>query len=213
MTELADSQEALLLKLKQKGPQTAKALAELLNITTMGVRQHLKSLSEKAYVEQIEETKQLRGRPVKPWKLSKKGHQFFPDSHSQATLELIASVREVFGEPGLDQLINQRTATTLEQYRQELASSIGLAERIKSLSQIREREGYMSEVKKNGKGKWLLIENHCPICAAAESCQGFCRSELEVFQALFENIALVERIEHILLGARRCAYKITSIEK
>jgi predicted ArsR family transcriptional regulator len=41
----------------------------------------------------------------------------------------------------------------------------------------------MAEVKTQADGSCLLIENHCPICAAAEACQGFCRSELEVFQA------------------------------
>lgn len=213
MTKLADSQEALLLKLKQKGPQTAKVLAELLNITTMGVRQHLSALSEKGYIEQLKETSQQRGRPVKPWKLSQKGHQFFPDSHSQITVELVDSVREVFGEPGLDQIIDKRTETTFKLYQQELALKNSLDDQIKALSGIREREGYMSEVKKDGNNEWLLIENHCPICAAAESCQGFCRSELEVFQLLFENTAKVERVEHILHGSRRCAYTITGYEK
>ena len=57
-------------------------------------------------------------------------------------------------------------------------------------------------------GSYLLLENHCPICAAAEACQGFCRSELLLFRALLAP-ATVERTEHILDGARRCAYRVT----
>lgn len=53
----------------------------------------------------------------------------------------------------------------------------------------------------------MLVENHCPICAAATACAGFCRSELETFRAVLS--AEVERSEHILAGARRCAYRIT----
>ena len=56
-------------------------------------------------------------------------------------------------------------------------------------------------------GAYMLVENHCPICAAATACAGFCRSELETFRAALG--AEVERSEHILLGARRCAYRIT----
>lgn len=46
------------------------------------------------------------------------------------------------------------------------------------------------------------------ICAAATSCQGFCRSELSMFRDLLGPEADVERTEHLLQGARRCAYLI-----
>jgi predicted ArsR family transcriptional regulator len=52
------------------------------------------------------------------------------------------------------------------------------------------------------------VENHCPICAAARACQGFCRSELALFEMLLAP-ARVVRVEHLLEGARRCAYRIT----
>ncbi|MGE8096813.1 hypothetical protein [Pseudomonas fluorescens] len=55
----------------------------------------------------------------------------------------------------------------------------------------------------------MLIENHCPICAAATACQGFCRAELNVFEQVLQ--ARVERVEHILMNARRCAYRITPV--
>jgi predicted ArsR family transcriptional regulator len=57
-------------------------------------------------------------------------------------------------------------------------------------------------------GSYLLSENHCPICAAARLCQGFCRSELAVFRSALGPSVTVERAEHILAGARRCAYRI-----
>jgi predicted ArsR family transcriptional regulator len=59
-----------------------------------------------------------------------------------------------------------------------------------------------------GDGRFLLIENHCPICAAAKTCQGFCRSELELFQAAFGADMSVTRQEHLLSGGRRCVYRI-----
>jgi predicted ArsR family transcriptional regulator len=50
----------------------------------------------------------------------------------------------------------------------------------------------MAEWKKEGK-EYFLIENHCPICAAATECQGFCRAELSNFQSLLGNEYTVER--------------------
>jgi predicted ArsR family transcriptional regulator len=55
---------------------------------------------------------------------------------------------------------------------------------------------------------WLLIEDHCPICVAAQACQGFCRAELELFREVLGTDAQVVREQHLLAGARRCVYRI-----
>jgi hypothetical protein len=51
-------------------------------------------------------------------------------------------------------------------------------------------------------GTYIIAENICPICAAATACQGFCRSELALFERLLAP-AQVERSEHLLAGCRR----------
>jgi predicted ArsR family transcriptional regulator len=66
----------------------------------------------------------------------------------------------------------------------------------------------MAEFEMQGDGSFLLIENHCPICAAARACQGFCRSELELFQAALGDGVSVMRQEHLLSEGRRCVYRI-----
>lgn len=212
MIELADSQEAILLSIKQRGPQTAKALAGVLDMTTMGVRQHLASLRDKGLVEEGAESKLGRGRPVKPWRLTDKAQNRFPDAHSQMTVDLIASVRDVFGESAMDKLIDKRTKQTLAQYRQAVDKQPSVAKKVQALADLRSAEGYMAEAVKKNNSTWLLVENHCPICAAATACQGFCRSELETFQSLFKGFAKVERTDHILQGARRCAYIISAVK-
>jgi hypothetical protein len=49
------------------------------------------------------------------------------------------------------------------------------------LAEALSREGYMAESWAEG-GGYVLVENHCPICVAATSCQGFCRAELDTFR-------------------------------
>jgi predicted ArsR family transcriptional regulator len=71
----------------------------------------------------------------------------------------------------------------------------------------------MAAVERKTDGSFLLKENHCPICVAARTCQGLCRSELELFRRLLGPEAEVERVEHIIAGAGRCAYRITPMEK
>ena len=208
--ELPKSQDRIIDRLKTRGPQSVKILSKQLAMTTMGVRQHLADLETRGLVLQTQEERQTRGRPVHLWKLSKSGHNRFPDSHAQTALELIDVIRSSLGEESLNQLIDSRSAKVQASYRAQLdASAPELQQQIERLAQLRSEEGYMAEVRLLPDG-WMLIENHCPICSAATSCQQFCKSELEIFQRLFENEATVERTDHLLEGARRCAYKITA---
>jgi predicted ArsR family transcriptional regulator len=71
----------------------------------------------------------------------------------------------------------------------------------------------MAEVKRENKTSFLFIENHCPICAAATVCKGFCDTELELFRTVLGPDIGVERVEHIVSGNRRCAYRITASGK
>lgn len=206
--DLAKSQEQILQRLKTRGSQSVKILSNQLDMTTMGVRQHLAELENKGFVAHAREEKQTRGRPVHLWHLTQKGHQRFPDEHHQLTLELLQVIRTDLGEDSMNRLINSRNDQIKQRYLQQLrASGDDIRGRIQKLAELRSEEGYMAEVRLLPDG-WLLIENHCPIYAAADKCQHLCSAELNCFSELFADSATVERIEHLLAGARRCAYKI-----
>ena len=199
--------EQTLFLLKTRGPQTAQQLAALLDLTSMGARKQLESWQEKGMVT-YEEVADKPGRPARRWLLTEAGHARFPDRHADLTLQLIEQVRGLFGEAGLDQLIRAREAASEQQYRQHLQTAGTLPQRVAALVQARTAEGYMAEVEDGEDGSLLLIENHCPICAAARQCQKFCRSELDVFQRVLGPECSVGRVEHMLNGQRRCVYVI-----
>ena len=110
--------------------------------------------------------------------------------------------------PSLDAVIADRYQVSLDRYTEALSGARSLAGRLKRLTALRTEEGYMAELEKTAEG-WLLVENHCPICAAAAHCQGFCSNELNLFQAVLGEDAEVARAEYLLAGGRRCAYRIT----
>ena len=206
----ASRQDKILYQLKRSGPLSAKNIGQMMSITTMGIRQHLSQLESDELVQTLPEESIGRGRPVKRWALTKLGHQRFPDGHAQVTSDLLISITELLGNTALDQLIDQRTEATLTQYQSVLDEIEGLPEKLDALAVLRTREGYMAEIE-SIQGGFLLLEHHCPICIAAETCAGFCRSELEVFETLLKGIATVQREEHIITGARRCTYRITAL--
>jgi len=201
----------LLHALKAAGPQSAAVIARRLGVTSAAIRQHLAKLQAEGLVA-FEDHAAGVGRPRRRWHLTEKGHGRFPDSHAGLALDLIQSVSRIFGEEGLDKLISAREQASLELYSARLGSG-DLHGRLRRLATVRSEEGYMAEVIAAPDGGFLLSENHCPICVAARACQGLCRSELALFRAVLGPGVEVERSEHILAGARRCAYRIRALDQ
>lgn len=204
---IPSSEDRILRFLKFRGAQRTEAVARHLGISPTGARKQLSALSDAGLLAWSDEAGAV-GRPKRYWRLAEKAEARFPDSHAVLTLEMIAAVRGIFGADGLDRLIAEREEKTLARYREAIRPAAGLEGKLDALARLRSEEGYMAEWSRLGDGTYLLAENHCPICAAARSCQGFCRSELDVFSRLFGDDVRVERSEHILAGARRCAYRI-----
>jgi predicted ArsR family transcriptional regulator len=198
--------ERLLMLLKTRGPKTAADLGAALGVTGEAARQQLVKLAADGLVEATA-TPHGVGRPQQSWCLTAKGNARFPDAHAELTVGLLRAVRSTWGEAALDQLIATRAAESLEGYRAALEGAADLGERVRRLAEARSREGYMAECQPAG-GGYLLVENHCPICAAAAACQGFCHAERDVFQKALGDGVSVERTEHIVSGDRRCAYRI-----
>ncbi|MGC6386208.1 helix-turn-helix transcriptional regulator [Ewingella sp. S1.OA.A_B6] len=197
--------ERLLLLLKTRGELQTSDAGNILGTTGEAARQQFVKLAKEGLVE-AKSVSQGVGRPAQFWQLTASGHARFPDAHADLTVQLLTLIRSSLGEKALDKLISGREEQTRNAYQQAMAGATTLEERLRRLTAIRTREGYMADWQQEEDGSFLLIENHCPICAAAATCQGFCRAEREVFSATLE--ANVERTEHILQGARRCAYRI-----
>ena len=194
--------------LKRLGPQSAQALAASLGVSTMAVRQHLYVL-ESQKLATFTETPRPRGRPEKQWGLTPDAASFFPDGHADLTVDLLGTIREAFGGQGLRQLLEVRSRQQIATYQRHVSRAKSLSRQLTRLAELRSSEGYMAEVIEEPDGTFLLVENHCPICAAATACTGLCGMELEVFQAVLGDVAEVTRCEHILEGDRRCAYRVS----
>jgi predicted ArsR family transcriptional regulator len=191
---------------KPRWPSPA-TIARHLKITLPGARKHLSALLDAKLVTFADEAGSV-GRPKRSWQLTPLADQRFPDSHAVLTVEMIGAIRQVFGEDGLDRLIASRESESEGRYGAALSGLRDMGKKVAKLAELRSAEGYMADWQALPDGAYLLTENHCPICAAARICQGFCRSELQIFQKALGPSVTIERTEHILAGARRCAYRI-----
>ena len=201
------TRRAIVKILKMQGPLGSARLAEQLGLTPMAIRQHLYALQNEGHVE-AEERPVPIGRPVKHWRLTREADQLFPEAYAELNASLIEALRDSFGDEGLDRVLVSRCARQREEYVNRIRAAASLEKKLKELARIRSEECYMAEVRREKDGSYLLIENHCPICAAANTCQGFCSTELDLFRSVLGAEVSVEREEHIISGDRRCAYRV-----
>ena len=197
-----------LMLLKTRGALTAAEIAQELGMTKEGARLQLLKFTEDGLIKAENESTGV-GRPKQFFSLTAEGNAEFPDTHAELTVKLIDIIRSTLGTAALQTVIDVSEQTGKEKYLKELDPFQELEGRIAKLVEIRIREGYMAEYHKDEDG-YLLIENHCPICAAATSCQGFCAAELNVFRFVLGEGVTIIRQDHIVSGDRRCAYRIST---
>jgi predicted ArsR family transcriptional regulator len=207
----ARARDRVLVLLKQRGPLSAAALARRLGISRVAVRQHLAALASEALVSYREQRGAV-GRPARLWQATPVSSPALPDAHAEAAVELLTAARSSFGEAGLDRILGRRTRAQLARYRERSPDpGTPLELRVAALAALRTEEGYMAEWRYDGDGdedRFLLLENHCAVCAAAHACPGLCREELSLFRRLLGRNVTVERTDHLLSGAPRCGYRI-----
>jgi predicted ArsR family transcriptional regulator len=202
------TRRAIVKLLKTEGPLGSAQLAERLGLTAMAVRLHLYALQEEGMVS-AEDRPVPVGRPAKFWRLTREADRHFPEAYAELSVALIDAMQETFGAEGMSRVLASRCARQQAEYAKRIRAADPLEKKLKDLAQVRTEEGYMAEVREDEEGGgFLLVENHCPICAAANACQGFCSTELDLFRTVLGPGVEVERVEHIVSGDQRCAYRV-----
>lgn len=210
-SEFVPNRQAILRLLKLQGPSDSESLAAQLGISAMAVRQHLYALRTQMLVTYQEEQRPI-GRPAKMWCLTPAAGSHFPDAHAGLTVNLLNAAEQTFGEEGVQRLVTRFAKRQIGDYHSRIPARASLQARLEALVLIRNEEGFMAEVQRQPDGSFLLIENHCPISAAANVCPKLCDAEMEVFRAILGEGVAIERAEHMVAGARRCVYRIRTGE-
>jgi predicted ArsR family transcriptional regulator len=201
------TRRAIAKLLKTEGPIDSAQLAQRLGLTAMAVRQHLYALQREGLVTSEDRPVPI-GRPAKFWRLTREADHLFPEAYAELSVALINSVKDAFGDEGLERVLTSRCARQRMDYGKRIGQKDSLERKLNELAKVRTEEGYMAEIRREDDGGFLLVENHCPICAAANACQGFCSTELDLFRSVLGPGVTVERAEHIIKGDHRCVYRI-----
>jgi len=202
-TNTNDTRTNIVNLLKINGKMTINEVSAQLDMSSMGVRQHLGSLERDGLVEYYRQ-KSNRGRPKYIYTFTDQAKEIFPESYKSFAMEILEEAEDIGGENLVNQLLEQRMESQIQSYEKRLQGK-NLDKKIEVLAEIRDEEGYMANISKNG-DDYALVEYHCPISMIAQKYPYLCETERELFQRTLG--VEIKREHHLICGSHKCSYHI-----
>lgn len=193
----------ILNSLKRTRGMSVNELVEKMKMSYMGIKQHCITLQRDGYLDTWRRPQRM-GRPEMVYRLTRRSHDLFQTDSNGLTLELLKSVREIYGPNAAEKLLysifEKKTAALKAKAKGET-----LAERAKWLARIRDDEGYMAQFLPDGdEGGPQILECHSPILNLLERYPIIGRLERDMFQAVLGT--RVRREETRNSGQYECAF-------
>jgi DeoR family suf operon transcriptional repressor len=205
---LPAGRRAVLYAVRRRGEATVVRVATQHDNTVSGARQHLSALVDEGFVEVTELVPEpgQRGRRALVYSVTPRADSLFPKAYGELTNELLSYVVDSDPEM-LEAIFVKRRERRIESARERLDSQRDLGAKVAELTQILDEDGYMATFEKAGPGLYTVTEHNCAIWAVAQRYGQACTSEIDFIRAVLPG-ADVERVQHMVSGARRCAYEI-----
>src|SRR5436853_4399359 len=140
LAEIGRSQRLEILNsLKGTKGMSVNELVVKMGMSYMGIKQHCLTLQRDGYLDTWRRPQRM-GRPEMVYRLTRRSHDLFPSDSNEATLELLQSIRDIYGANAPEKLLynvfEKRTAALKAKAKGET-----VAERAKWLAKVRDGEG------------------------------------------------------------------------
>ena len=208
---MPEGRRAVLYALRRRGQASADDIARQLDMTVSGARQHLTALVDDGLAEATELPRPpgQRGRAQLAYMVTERADALFPKAYGELTNELLGYASET--DSGLvDTLFQRRRDERIRNATRRLAGKRGLKAKVAELTRILDDDGYLATCEDVGNGVFRIVEHNCAIWAVAQKYGQACTSEIEFIRAVLPE-AHVERVQHMIAGARRCAYEVRRV--
>ena len=190
----------MLNELKRTQGLAVVTIAERVKMSYMGVKDICTDLAKRGLLDTWREP-QPKGRPRMLYRLTPRAHELFPTTSNATTIALLEAAQKLFGQSAPEKLLLIVFQRMTGHYAEKMKGDTP-AERARRLTELRDRDGYMSEFQTAGDGALQIVEHHSPILDLLQAFPIVARLEGEMFQRLLR--VPVRREERLASGLYTC---------
>lgn len=198
------AREKIVLTLKKNGNMSVDDLSREINITPMGVRQHLLVLERNGIVEYITK-KHGVGRPGFLYKLTESADDIFPKAYHEFALNLLIYIENTDGKDRINEIFRIRYKRILAEKTRLLSGRDNLSGRVHALAEILQKDGCIVELEEHS-GFFRLKQFNCTISKIACRFKEACNYDLQLFKKIIGEDVLREQC--LSDGDQACVYVI-----
>ena len=198
------TRNSIVLHLKKSGGMSIEELSKLIDITPMGIRQHLLALEKKGLVTFTPKRRGI-GRPGFVYMLTEAADELFPKAYDELAVGLLRDIREHDGKEKVDRVFAWRRERLMKNYNAALAGKDAIEDRLNALKDILDASGHFVEISKNG-AHYRIKQYHCPISKVAGEFTEACRHELQLYRDLIGGNIVREK--SAAEGSQHCVYLV-----
>lgn len=198
------TKKKILFELKKNGSMSVDGLSKRVNVTPMGVRQHLLALERNGIVE-YNAVKHGVGRPGFLYKLTEKADDLFPKGYQELLMDVLADLEDKDGKNKIDDIFKRRKERVVAGYLNVLSGIDDRKERLLTFADTLRDSGCLVEIDEKA-DHYTLAQFNCPISRVARRFKAACDYELEMLtEILGKNIV---RQQCLSAGDQACVYVI-----
>jgi predicted ArsR family transcriptional regulator len=198
------TREKILMILKTRGPIPIDDLSKELNITSMGIRQHLLSLERRGLIDYITKRQGI-GRPAFLYKLTDKADNLFPKTYDKFIIDIFKDIEKYEGRNKIDDIFKWRKNRLFKETREALSEKKSLEDKVYELKDIFESRGYLVDLDETD-NYYSFKQFNCPIYKVASEYKEACKYELQMYKDLLGKE--VTRQQCMADGNPSCTYTI-----
>ena len=199
------AQRSVLYAVRRRGEATVVDVAEMLEMTPSGARQHLSGLVDAGLLEAGEATRNVgqQGRSERTYCITPAAEALFPRAYGELTNQLLHYVPA----GAVTAAFEHRRDDRIEGAQARLAAKRSFKDKVTELARILDEDGYLAGVEPIGRDAYRVAERNCAIFAVAREHPQACSTELEFLRAALPE-ARIERVTHMMAGGHSCSYEV-----
>lgn len=198
-------------ELKLSGGLPVSELARRIEASYMAVKQYCEDLKDLGYLERSRIPRTEVGRPEIFYRLTPKSDALFPQAGASFSLELLDSLKPIFGDSAPDRLLFQYFQDLLGQWQPKLLKAKSLVEKATMLAGLREKNGCFGRCKYDAEKGFRIEEYHHPMQRIFDKYPRAVAMEVRMMEQLLGSKVVRREIPGGRAGPARVDFEVSTL--